>query len=122
LWSRHFWEGVNNYVPKVAAKPNKRYPWITKKNVTLIRRKNELFKIVNDYPHSAEHLADYKTACKVVRKECMLAQEQYLWYLGRGKNGQQKLWKHIHEVNGQSNICDASIIRLVITISYLFQC
>jgi hypothetical protein len=96
MWSRLFWEGVNNFIPKVTVKPNKRHPWITKNIITLINKKMKLFKTLNGNPNSAENFANYKAACKIPLTECITAQEQYLWNLGRGKNGQQKLWKHIH--------------------------
>jgi hypothetical protein len=91
-----FWQCVNSCIPKRTVKGKSGHPWVTRKVVQIIHKRDKLFKKWRSDPFSTSVLLAYLSAKRLARKNISSSFESYMWNLGRGREGQQIMWKHIH--------------------------
>jgi hypothetical protein len=101
-WKAKFWECVNICIPKKLVRGNKAHPWITRNIINLINKRNRLFKAWRSNPSCNDTHHKYLCVKKKLRQSIKSAHEQYMWLLGRGRGGQQRLWKYLHAQNGDN--------------------
>jgi hypothetical protein len=91
-------------------KGKSRHPWVTRKVVQLIHKRDKLFKKWRSDPSSTSahlaYLSDKRLAIKNIRSSF----DSYIWNLSRGREGQQKMWKNIHSISGNKKL-DKLVVR-----------